>query len=161
MATERKISYYLTVNPEARSDADRFILNVRDDRSWSRPLYSGTSEKCSSLALAATFGDISKDDFVAVDIACVSHLFDKKGNSLVAMITPDRKVYLGLRDDYDNHGNYFNKDYPMIFVSENDDVFDLIAGGDGSYSVREMKAKNAFGPGELEAFVGLGLFVRM
>ena len=46
-----------------------------------------------------------------------------------------------------------------IFVD--DDVFDLIAGSDGPYSIREMKAKEAFGPGELEAFARLGLFIRL
>ena len=44
---------------------------------------------------------------------------------------------------------------PAAAADEKGDVFDLIAGSDGPYSIREMKAKEAFGPGELEAFARL------
>ena len=161
MSTERKILFRLEANPSAKGKDAALTLQAYDDCGWCQDLYVGDMGRWGSLLFNGTFGGITKDDFVDVNTACVSHFFDKDAKPLVAMITPDKKVYLGLQDDYDSHGHYFQKNYPMIFVSDNDDVFDLIAGSDGPYSIREMKAKEAFGPGELEAFARLGLFIRL
>lgn len=161
MNTEKKISYHLAVNPNAKGDGDKFILQAYDGSEQVRDLYVGNAEKSNHLAAYGAFGMLAMDDFVSVTTACLSYFFDENGTPLTALITPDHKVYLGRSEDYDNHGHYFQKNYPLIFISNNEETFDLIAGCDGPYSIREMKAKKVFGPGELEAFAGLGLFVRM
>ena len=154
-------TYYLEVNINAMGENDRFILKVRDNQGCERTLYTGSADRCSKLATGGMFGDLSPDDFVSVDKACVSYFYDENGTQLTALVTPDHKVYLGRRDDYDNRGHYFAKNYPLIFVSNNEDAFDLVAGPEGPFSRREMQEKNAFALGELAAFLQLGLFTRL
>lgn len=88
MSTERKILFRLEANPSAKGKDDALTLQAYDDCGWCQDLYVGDMGRCGSLLFNGTFGGITKDDFVDVNTACVSHFFDKDAKPLVAMITP-------------------------------------------------------------------------
>ena len=53
-------------------------------------------------------------------------------------------VYIGNRENYDNHGHYDNRDSSMLFLSENPKMFDLLRGEGYTMSQEEMLRQGIF-----------------
>ena len=76
--------------------------------------------------------------------ARVSRYVTKDGAELDALVGEDDKVYLGRRDHYDNHGHYVNDDHSLLYLSDNDKMFDFVSGEGYSISQADMIAQGYF-----------------
>jgi len=78
---------------------------------------------------------------VVVDIrsACISNY-----EGMDALYGADEKVYLGNRDNYDNHGHYDNSDNSLVFISDDDKIYHLLYGSGCILSQAEALANEVY-----------------
>lgn len=161
-ALPQKHLYMVEKNLSARGESDAFLVRQHEKHEdKTRILYVGSFKECDSIEKKLHSGRAYPKDFVKMDVACTSFFYKKRDEhleSLVALISLERKVYLGWRSQYDNHGHYFNENNSLIHVSDNEDAFHLIGGSEGPYTRKDIQEKGCLTPDEFEKFIGLGLY---
>ena len=120
-------------------------------------LFSGGEDVCFDLSEDLNCGILVQDDFFTASEARESCYTTKDGAALVALVGPDKEVYLGRRDHYDGHGHYRNDEKSLIHISDTYRVFNLISGHDTPYSYDELHGTRMFSEKEFARFMDLQL----
>ena len=107
-------------------------------------LFFGAPDRCAGLLERLRSGELRPDDFFQTSTARVSHYRLKDGTDLDAFVGPDQKVYIGRRDHYDNRGHYMDHDKSLLYLSDNEKMFDFISGNNFSVSQAELLAEDCF-----------------
>ena len=93
-----------------------------------RTLFVGDEAVCNALLEKLRTGALRYEDFCVMRAARVSRYITKDGAELDALVDDNDKIYLGRRDHYDNHGHYINNDKSLLFLSDNEKMFDFVSG---------------------------------
>ena len=109
-----------------------------------RTMFVGDEATCNALLEKLQAGTLHFEDFCVIRAARVSRYVTKDGAELDALVGEDDKVYLGRRDHYDNHGHYVNDDHSLLYLSDNDKMFDFVSGEGYSISQADMIAQGYF-----------------
>jgi hypothetical protein len=109
-----------------------------------RTMFVGDEATCNALLEKLQAGTLHFEDFCVMRAARVSRYVTKDGAELDALVGEDDKVYLGRRDHYDNHGHYVNDDHSLLYLSDNDKMFDFVSGEGYSVSQADMIAQGYF-----------------
>ena len=120
-------------------------------------LFEGSSDVCAGLTERLNAGTLTQDDFFTVSAARASCYTTKDGVELDALVGPDKKVYLGRRDHYDNRGHYLDDDKSLIHISDTYRVFDVISGSSTPYTYDELWETRFFSDKEFSNFIALQL----
>ncbi len=72
-----------------------------------------------------------------------------------AFVGADDKVYLGKRDNYDNHGHYNNADDSLLHVSDDPKIFGLLYGEGLVISQEEALRQHVYTQETLAEFAAL------
>ena len=120
-------------------------------------LFAGSSDVCAGLTERLNAGTLTQDDFFTVSAARASCYTTKDGVELDALVGPDKKVYLGRRDHYDNRGHYLDDDKSLIHISDTYRVFDVISGSSAPYTYDELWETRFFSDKEFSNFIALQL----
>ena len=107
-------------------------------------LFFGTADKCADLLKRLQSGELGPDSFTQTDTARISRYRLKNGTDLDAFVGPDHKVYIGRRDHYDMRGHYMDDDKSLLYLSDNEKMFDFISGNNFSVSQAELLAEDCF-----------------
>jgi len=163
-------SYSVELNPSARGEADRFLVQScrLSDNGGSFSLctlYVGSNEKCSLYAKKLISGTIHPEDFVFIRAACATpchvETSQHRLEALTALVTEENKVYLGSRSQYDGCGHYFNGNDSLIFISDNYDAFDVLIDGWRLFSQIRQTETRCFTQKELANIRTIGLLIEL
>ena len=109
-----------------------------------RTMFVGDEATCNALLERLRAGTLHFDDFCMIRAARVSHYVTKDGAELDALVDENNKIYLGRRDRYDNHGHYINDGKSLLYLSDNETMFDFISGGGYPDTQAELLAQGYF-----------------
>ncbi len=109
-----------------------------------RTMFVGDETTCNALLERLNAGTLHFEDFCVMRAARVSRYVTKVGSELDALVDENDKIYLGRRDRYDNHGHYINDDKSLLYLSDNEKMFDFISGGGYSDTQAELLAQGGF-----------------
>lgn len=141
------------------------VLEINDNTSKERTLYTGSLEKCAVLAANLNSGEATPDDIVSVAAACISpyyQIINDRLYSLDVLYATDGKVYLGLRSRYDNRGHYDNSGCSLMFISDNYDAFELLVGRDGgACSRKEIRESGCLTEDEYALFIARDMYAQV
>ena len=107
-------------------------------------MFAGDEAVCNALLEKLRAGTLHFEDFCDMRAARISRYVTKDGAELDALIDENDKIYLGRRDHYDNHGHYINDDKSLIFLSNNDKMFDFVSGSGYTDTQAELLAQGCF-----------------
>ena len=109
-----------------------------------RVLFFGTADVCASLLERLRTTKLELNDFFQISSARTSHYATKDGAELDAFVGADNKVYIGRRDHYDNRGHYIDDGGSLIYLSDNEKMFNFISGGGYSDTQAELLTQGHF-----------------
>ena len=158
---EPEYVYKMDANPRTTSANDRHFVQayVKTAKQTLIPesvLFVGKADMCAGLVERLNSGSLRQDDFITVSGARES-CYTKDGAELNAIVGQDKKVYMGRRDHYDNHGHYLNDDNSLIHISDTYRVFELISGRETPYTYDQMFSTMLFSQEEALNFIRLQL----
>ena len=158
---EPEYVYKMDANPRMTGTDDQHFVQayVKTAKQTLIPesvLFVGKADMCASLVERLNSGSLRQDDFITVSEARES-CYTKDGAELNAIVGQDKKVYMGRRDHYDNHGHYLNDDNSLIHISDTYRVFELISGRETPYTYDQMFSTMLFSQEEALNFIRLQL----
>jgi len=159
---EPEYVYKMDANPRATGADDQHFVQayVKTAKQTLIPesvLFVGRADMCASLVERLNSGSLQRDDLITVSEARESCYTTKDGTELDAFVGLDKKVYMGRRDHYDNHGHYLNDDKSLIHISDTYRVFDLISGRETPYTYDQLFSTSLFSQEEALSFIRLQL----
>ena len=160
---EPEYVYKMDANPRMTGTDDQHFVQayVKTAKQTLIPesvLFVGRADMCASLVERLNSGSLRQDDFITVSEARES-CYTKDGAELNAIVGQDKKVYMGRRDHYDNHGHYLNDDNSLIHISDTYRVFELISGRETPYTYDQMFSTMLFSQEEALNFIRLQLIL--
>ena len=158
---EPEYVYKMDANPRTTSADDQhfvqaYVKTVKQTLIPESVLFVGRADMCAGLVERLNDGSLQQDDLITVSEARES-CYTKDDEELNAFVGLDRKVYMGRRDHYDNHGHYLNDDKSLIHISDTYRVFDLISGREIPYTYDQMFSTKLFSEEEALSFIRLQL----
>ena len=109
-----------------------------------RTMFVGDKAACNALLERLNAGTLHFEDFRVMRAARVSRYVTKDGAELDALVDENDKIYLGRRDCYDNHGHYINDGKSLLYLSDNEQMFDFISGLNYADTQTELLAQGCF-----------------
>lgn len=149
--------YKVEVDTDGQFFVQAFLVTKQAEFLPGPVLFSGGEDVCFDLSEDLNCGILVQDDFFTASEARESCYTTKDGAALVALVGPDKEVYLGRRDHYDGHGHYRNDEKSLIHISDTYRVFNLISGHDTPYSYDELHGTRMFSEKEFARFMDLQL----
>ena len=132
-ALEKEFVYRMEANPSSVGVIDTHFIQAyeKTEQGTLKPgdvLFISSADKCQRLLNDLEKGALRQTDFFQIRSARVSRYTTKDGAELDALVDTGDKIYLGRRDHYDNRGHYVNGDNSLIYLSDNDKMFNFVSG---------------------------------
>ncbi len=132
-ALEKEFVYRMEANPSSVGVIDTHFIQAyeKTEQGTLKPgdvLFISSADKCQRLLNDLKKGALRQNDFFQIRSARVSRYTTKDGAELDALVDTGDKIYLGRRDHYDNRGHYVNGDNSLIYLSDNDKMFNFVSG---------------------------------